>query len=80
MTSTVTFCLLSSNSKNQILVGIVINVFKIFHLNICHITNNVDEIKSTILGNNPNIDVCGFCESFLTLILDDRWGGGRYVA
>ena len=58
-------------------------VLKIFHLSICRIANNLDELKSTILCNNHKIDLCGFSETFLTHLVDDRClevGGGLYVA
>ena len=45
---------------------------EIFHLNICHIVNKLDELKSTLLSESPRIDVLGFTETFLTSLTDDN--------
>ena len=45
----------------------------VFHLNICHICNKLDELKNTVFSNSPLIDVCGFTETFLSNDIDDSF-------
>ena len=52
-------------------IGLSQKGIKIFHLNICHLSNKIDELKNTVLCNNPAIDICGFTETFLTNLTDD---------
>ena len=36
-----------------------------------YLSNKIDELKNTVLCNNPAIDICCFTETFLTNLTDD---------
>ena len=52
-------------------VGLFNKGFKLFHLNVCHLTNKIEELHSTVLCNSPKLDACGFSETFLTDLVED---------
>ena len=40
-------------------------------MNICHLFNKLDELKSSVSANKPLIDICGFTETFLSGVIGD---------
>ena len=47
-------------------IGFNENGLKLCHLNINRFVHKLDQLKCSLLCNNPKIDICGFSETFLT--------------